>query len=280
MNAPIEDQLRDYFQMVDRMQGPIDPTTQSQDTPTLRLVTENIHDTNESTMEVIMISPDRNEPHNRSRTWMLVAACVAAVALVGGLIVAANRDSDEASVNQPTVTVVEQAAEPTVTVVEQAAEPTTTAAESTLAPSSGTVEVPFYVIDANVPGDANCGSFPSFNVSFSDENGGSTVVEARIEHNSLADEVVNATCTRGVFHGLPALFWAAALEAPAGDTYESIELRYPLANGRGIPGRDGNITVFEMVTQAEAEAGLYVEVNGSSSVPLDPSDVENFPLAD
>jgi hypothetical protein len=35
-----------------------------------------------------------------------------------------------------------------------------------------------------------------------------------------------------------------------------------------------------MVTQAEAEAGLYVEVDGGTSVPLDPSEVEDFPLAD
>lgn len=111
MNAPIEDQLRDYFMMVDRMQGPVDPSTQSQDAPTLSLVTENIHDTNESTMEVIMTSPDRNQPHNRSRTWILVAASVAVVALVGGLIVAASRDSVEAPANQPTVTVVEQGTE-------------------------------------------------------------------------------------------------------------------------------------------------------------------------
>ena len=109
MKTPIEDQLRDYFMMVDRMQGPVDPSTPSQDTPTLSLVTENIHDTNESTMEVIMISPDRNEPSNRSRTWMFVAASVAAVALVGGLIVVADRDSDEAPADQPTVTVTDTA---------------------------------------------------------------------------------------------------------------------------------------------------------------------------
>jgi hypothetical protein len=105
MNAPIEDQLRDYFTMVDRMQGPIDPTIHSAGIPTLSLVSEDTHDTNESTMEVIMISPDRNEPHNRSRAWMLVAASVAAVALVGGLILAASRDSDEAPADQPAVTV-------------------------------------------------------------------------------------------------------------------------------------------------------------------------------
>jgi hypothetical protein len=193
-------ELRDYFKMVDRMQGPIDPTAQSQDTPTLRLVTENIRDTNESTMEVIMISPDRNEPHNRSRTWMLVAACVGAVAVVGGLIVA----------------VVEQPTE---------AEKTTTAAEPTLPPSGGTVEVPFYVIDADTPVNMTCGAgIPGFNISFSDGSGGSTVVEARIEDDSVPDEVVNTTCTVNLFEGVPSLFYAAVLDAPAAETYESIEL--------------------------------------------------------
>jgi hypothetical protein len=57
----------------------------------------------ESTMEVIMLSPDRNEPRNRSRTWMAVAASVAALALVGGLIVAANRDSDTVPADRPAV---------------------------------------------------------------------------------------------------------------------------------------------------------------------------------
>jgi hypothetical protein len=228
--------------------------------------------TTESTMEVIMISPDRNEPHNRSRTWMLVAAGVAAVALVGGLIVAANRDSDAMPAAEPTVTVVEQATE---------AAPTTTAAESTLAPSSGTVEVPFYVIDADIPDELSCGSaVPGFNVSFSDDSGGSTVVEARTEDDSVPDEDVNTTCIKDLFEGVPALFYAVVLDAPAAETYDSIELRYPFANGQGLPGRDGNVTVFEMVTQAEAEAGLYVEVHFSTFVALDPSEVEDFPLAD
>jgi hypothetical protein len=60
--------------------------------------------TNESTMEVIMLSPNRNEPRNQSRTWMLIAASVAALALIGGLIVATNRD-DNVPANQPAVTV-------------------------------------------------------------------------------------------------------------------------------------------------------------------------------
>ena len=60
-------------------------------------------------MEFSMISPDRNGPSNRSRTWMLVAASVAAIALVAGLIVVANRNSDEAPANQPTVTVADTA---------------------------------------------------------------------------------------------------------------------------------------------------------------------------
>jgi hypothetical protein len=35
-----------------------------------------------------------------------------------------------------------------------------------------------------------------------------------------------------------------------------------------------------MVTQAEAEAGLYVEVDFGTFAALDPSEVEDFPLAD
>lgn len=98
MNAPIEHQLRDYFTMVDRMQGPIDTTPH---TPTLRLIT-NSPDTNDSTMEVMMLSPARDQRTNR-RAWLLVAACVAAVALVGGLIIAAQRD-DAVPADEPVVT--------------------------------------------------------------------------------------------------------------------------------------------------------------------------------
>lgn len=109
MNAPIEDQLRDYFTMVDRMQGPVDTTSQTPDTPTLSLVDNDDRqagDADINVMEDIMLSPDRNEPRNRSRAWMAVAASVAALALVGGLIVAANRDSDdEVPADQPTVTI-------------------------------------------------------------------------------------------------------------------------------------------------------------------------------
>ena len=106
MNTPIEDQLRDYFTMVDRMQGTVDTTPQTPDVPTLGLVNDTNHDTNEWTTEVTMLSPDRNEPRNRSRTWLAVAASVAAVALVGGLIVVANRDTDDnVPADQPAVTV-------------------------------------------------------------------------------------------------------------------------------------------------------------------------------
>jgi fructose transport system substrate-binding protein len=99
MNAPIEDQLRDYFTMVDRMQGSVDTTPHA---PTLSLIT-NSPDTNDSTMEVMMLSPDRNESPTRSRTWVLVAACIAAVALIGGLIVTAGSD-DGVPADEPVVT--------------------------------------------------------------------------------------------------------------------------------------------------------------------------------
>ena len=46
----------------------------------------------EPTMEVIMLDPDTNKLNKRPRTGLLVAASVAADALIGGLIVVANRD--------------------------------------------------------------------------------------------------------------------------------------------------------------------------------------------
>jgi hypothetical protein len=155
---------------------------------------------------------------------------------------------------------------------------TTTAVESTLPSSSDTVVVPFYVTETGIPLDLTCESaLLGFNVSFSDDSGGSTVVEARIEHFSVADVAVNTTCTEDLADGEPALLYAAVLDAPAAETYESIALRYPIGNGQGS---DRDITVFEIVTQAEAEAGPYVEVGGGVQVPLDPSEVEDFPLAD
>ena len=51
----------------------------------------------ETATEVIMLSPEANAPRPRSLVWALVAASVAAIALVGG-IVAANRDSDTTDV--------------------------------------------------------------------------------------------------------------------------------------------------------------------------------------
>jgi hypothetical protein len=177
--------------------------------------------------------------------------------------------STDAPTTAPPATTEPEADEPPVT---------TTAAESTLAPSSDTVEVPFYVIETGIPLGLTCESaLLGFNVSFSDESGGSTIVEARIEHFSVADEAVNATCTEDLANGEPALFYAAVLDAPAAETYESIALRYPTGNGQGS---DRDITVYEMVTQAEAEAGLYVELGGGVHVTLDPSEVEDFPLAD
>lgn len=53
------------------------------------------------TMEVIMLDPEVNTYSPRSRTAMLVAASVAAIALVGGLLVVANRDGERAPVDRP-----------------------------------------------------------------------------------------------------------------------------------------------------------------------------------
>ena len=63
-------------------------------------------DTTGPTLEVIMLSPDRNESPNTSQRWMMVAASVAALALVGGLIFAATRaDEDPVPADQPAPTV-------------------------------------------------------------------------------------------------------------------------------------------------------------------------------
>ena len=60
----------------------------------------------ESTLEVIMLASDRNEARPRTRTWMMVAAAIAALALIGGLIVAGTRvDEDPVPADEPEATV-------------------------------------------------------------------------------------------------------------------------------------------------------------------------------
>ncbi len=54
------------------------------------------------TMEVIMLSPDRNDQPKRG--WMLAAAAVAGLALVGGLVFATTRSDDTAPADTPTAT--------------------------------------------------------------------------------------------------------------------------------------------------------------------------------
>ena len=65
----------------------------------------------ERTMEVIMLDPDTNRLSKRPRTGLLVAACLAAAALVGGLVVIGARDNETtpADLPEPTVPAVEPA---------------------------------------------------------------------------------------------------------------------------------------------------------------------------
>lgn len=52
--------------------------------------------------EVIMLTPDENQLDTRKRSWLMVAAAVAAVALVGGLFLAVTQsDDDPATADQP-----------------------------------------------------------------------------------------------------------------------------------------------------------------------------------
>ena len=149
-------------------------------------------------------------------------------------------------------------------VTDEAASETTLTEAVPAEPIEG-VGVPFYVLDTAIPRALTCGSAePGFDVEFFDESGGSTVVEARVEHDAVTDEVVNATCTDELVDGEPALYYAAVLDAPIAETYESIRLRYPF-----MPE-----TVFEMVTRVEAETGFYVEVTREGVSPLEPSELE------
>jgi hypothetical protein len=181
---------------------------------------------------------------------------------------------------------------PPATTEPKADEPsvTTPPVASTIPPSTDTVEVPFYVIDASIPpgltGLTCATALPGFNVSFSDESGATTIVEARVRERLRensgsydADAVVNATCIDDLADGVPALFYAAVLDVPAAEIYESIELRYPFANGAG---NDMFCCGFEMVPQAEAEAGIGIKVQGGGGgdVPLNSSEIDDFPPAD
>lgn len=66
----------------------------------------------EPTMEVIMLDPDTNRLHRRPRTGLLVAASVAAVALIGGLIVVASRDDVAPPADEPVPTPTAPTTEP------------------------------------------------------------------------------------------------------------------------------------------------------------------------
>jgi hypothetical protein len=52
-------------------------------------------DFTEPTMEVIMLSPETNRHDNRTRHWLMAAAGIAALALIGGLIFAGTRADED-----------------------------------------------------------------------------------------------------------------------------------------------------------------------------------------
>jgi hypothetical protein len=86
---------RDLHQIADRST----PSSTAWDSIRTRIESQ----TNQPTMEVIMLSPDRNDSPKRG--WMLAAAAVAGLALVGGLVFATTRsDDDTVPADTPTAT--------------------------------------------------------------------------------------------------------------------------------------------------------------------------------
>jgi streptogramin lyase len=114
-------------------------------------------DTTESTMEVIMLSPDRNQPSTRSRSWIYAAAAAAVVALVGGLIVFGNlADEDQLPADQPPQTIPAEPEPETATPVAPEPEPeppTATAVVPEPEPEPETTNAPPPVVGFNGPTD-------------------------------------------------------------------------------------------------------------------------------
>ncbi len=68
----------------------------------------------EPTVEVIMLDPDINKYSKRPRTGLLVAASLAAITLIGGLIVVANRDGERTPLDRPEPTPTVPATDPAI----------------------------------------------------------------------------------------------------------------------------------------------------------------------
>lgn len=97
------------------------------------------HTINEPTPEVMFLLPDRNEQPRGPRVWMVVAAAIAALALIGGLIVAGTRsDEDQVPTDEP---------EPTVPTVEPELEPEPAAVQEPLPFPGADVEPGRYETD-------------------------------------------------------------------------------------------------------------------------------------
>ena len=120
----------------------------------------------DTTTEVIMLDPDTNRLQRRPRTGLLVAASVAALALVGGLVVVANRDDSAPPADRPdptpTVVVTDPAIagdpEPVVVDPELPTDPETAPEGEALppvGPPSQGVFVPTCTTDDGVPDPEN-----------------------------------------------------------------------------------------------------------------------------
>ena len=148
--------------------------------------------------------------------------------------------TDETTTTEPPETTPSTAASTTTEPSADDTPVTTTAPESAPLPSGDTVEVPFFVIDASIPAGWTCASvsdLAGFYVTFSDEVGERTVVEARTESVPLPDGVVNTTCAAGPYNGTTALVLRRSTGRSSGRDLSRNRTEIPVRERGGLGSR-------------------------------------------
>lgn len=147
MSAPVDEQLRHYFEFVDGGQQPVDVDAIVSTSP----LTAADGTTAEPTEEALMLSPNRQRSDRR---WLAVAAVLVAILGLGALFLASRPDDGEepAPADDPSgsVAVDEQSAPTTVD-----ESPTSTAAVETIPPVATPVEISEQLVAALDDRDAD-----------------------------------------------------------------------------------------------------------------------------